>query len=665
MKKATILSFLSVFLLVHTTQGQYKAEPAEEYQESIPGVSPKTFRAESSSQNVIWSEDFANGIPASWSQNGGPALALWEYRGPNTVPPDTVGSIGCWAGPLQSGNLGDPIASPTRSNGFIIFDSDFYHSNGDRATNGQGPVPAPHTGRLRTQVIDLSNEPGAELTFYTYARRFQCAMYVAISIDGGLTFTDTVEVFPVAELPINRSTDEDAFYRANISNTVANQSQVVLEFIFDGTVGTGRYFWMIDDIELVTPPRNLLLFTRATAPGTSGEAPAKDIIFDGNSSYPKYLHLAQKQLVPITFDANLFNYGTQIQTNVGLEIEVRDSNDAVVTSILSPTEASIAPFDTAYYTTLTTPAWTPPFSGEFKVIYKAVSDSLSGANTPTADTVNLSVGKEYALDDGVATNYFGTNTGTNGMTAIGVMYSLEDEDPDSAGFGLTFLRGVNMEMSCLTDSTADLEIAIYDTAGFAFNAGFPSNATPVFSRIYTLDGSVPCEYTFYSFLDPQGCPLALPTGTYYVVATFFPNATDGVVRLANSGNWSQPSLASVFQNSNGDWFSGFSNSTTYEAPHYRLELGKPCSISLQEAELGEFSVYPNPISGSGFIEFSQPGDYGIDVYNMVGDQVFTQQVSVNANDRITLELSDLPAGVYLVTLTTNGKNSKTIKLTVQ
>ena len=64
---------------------------SETYQEVKPRLASENHRAESSSATVFWSEDFSNGIPATWSQNGAPTLALWEYRDPNTTPPDSVG----------------------------------------------------------------------------------------------------------------------------------------------------------------------------------------------------------------------------------------------------------------------------------------------------------------------------------------------------------------------------------------------------------------------------------------------------------------------------------------------------------------------------------------------------------------------------------------------
>ncbi len=662
MKKPLSFSLAILFGFGLSAQEFPRLEASETYQELQPKNGAFQLRPEAAGQSVIWSEDFSGGIPQDWTQNGMPALALWEYRGPNTAPPDSVGSRGCWAGPNQSGNLGTPINSPSRTNGFMIFDSDFLHSNGDRATNGQGTVPAPHIGRLRTDTIDLSGESGAELGFYMYARRFQAAWYVAISTDGGLTFPDSVEVFPASTLPVNSSTDQNAYFRANISNIVANQSEVVLEFVFDGTVsnsnGSGRYYWMIDDIELLTPPKNLLLFTPATAPGTSGEAPAHDIIFNNQSDYPKYMHLSGKEKVPISFDGNIYNYGTDAQTNVGLAVEILDPNDNIVTTVYSPTVPTLNSFDTAYYTTLTTTAWMPPADDEYRVVYKAISDSISQAATPSADTFSLSVGSEYSLDDGDASNYFGTNTGTNGMIAIGVLFHLNNGDQN----GRVYLQGIDMQMSCLTDSTADMEVAIFDSAGFAFNGGFPAGATALYRKVFSFDGSVPCSLYNYSFEDAQGKPLELNEGTYYVIANLFPNAANGVIRFANSNNWNQPSYASVFQNQNGSWFSGFSNSTTYEAPHYRLKVVD--FNSLTEDKLALFNLYPNPTDGRGTIELKAAGRYSWSVLNLAGQELHSEDVTINSNQNIEFKL-DLPDGIYLIRVQNDQAESQTMKLTIR
>ena len=258
-------------------------------------------------------------------------------------------------------------------------------------------------------------------------------------------------------------------------------------------------------------------------------------------------------------------------------MEIWDSNNNLVTTLVSPAVSSLNSLDTAYYITLTTPSWTPSLIDDYKVVYKATSNSISAANTSAADTFNLLFSDSYSLDDGTTANYFGSNTGTNGMIAFGVLYALEQED--SAGDpGFVYLQGVDILFSCLTDSTADIEIAIWDTLGFEFNRGYPASASPIYRKAYTLDGSAPCNLTNFSLEDAQGNPLKLPTGTYHIVVNFFPNATDGVIRVANSATWDQPSLASVFQNQNGDWFSTFTNSTTFVSPRIRLVTSDPSNI---------------------------------------------------------------------------------------
>ena len=94
----------------------------------------------------IWSEDFANGIPSTWTNSTAP----WVYRGPLTSPNTSVGSQGAYA------SNGTPILSPTVANGFIIFDSDYYDNNGTPGAFGQGMYPAPHNGELMTDPIDMS-----------------------------------------------------------------------------------------------------------------------------------------------------------------------------------------------------------------------------------------------------------------------------------------------------------------------------------------------------------------------------------------------------------------------------------------------------------------------------------------------------------------------------
>lgn len=669
--KKIYLSALALGISFSTyAQNQATEELAEEYQE-VKAVKTNFRLPQTQGKTTIWSEDFSGGIPSGWSQNGSPAIVLWEYRGPNSNPSNAVGSRGAFAGPLQSGNQGDSLNSPSTGNGFIILDSDWYHSDGDRATNGQGVAPAPHTGRLTTETIDLSGHPAIELTFHTYLRRFQAAFYIAFSKDGGLTFSDTVEIFPVTDLAVNQSSGNGDLVRVNVSNYIGDEANAAISFIFDGTLATsggnaGRYFWMIDDIEINPLPDNVLQFTSAIAPGTSGTAPSQDIIFNGGGN-PKYLHCSPRQPQNIVHDANILNYGAATQKNVRLQVSIEDATTNAVYQVLNtPAVDSLETLDTAYFTTLTTPSWTPTTPGEYHMIYRAISDSIDATTTTAVDTFMIYVGDKIALDDGVANNYFGTNTGTNGMNQVGVRFNLPAQDSTSSGMptGKVYLKGVEIEMSALTDTTADMEFVVFDTTGFSLGSsgGFPPNATVHYNRIVPLNSSLTGGLRFFSFED-NGQPLELNPDQYFIVVVFYPNAPDGVIRIANSATWNQPGWSSVFQNMNGAWFTGFSNSDTYVAPHMRLVLADP-NVSLVEEELTEFQVYPNPTRGAGTIEFSQGGFYELSLHDLKGGRMWSESRRINESENWYFDFGSVPAGLYLLHLDGNGTR-RTVKLSIR
>ncbi len=663
MKKTAILFLSLASAVAVNAQGLPQIDPVLEPQDAPAKHAIKKATPESGTANVVWSEDFANGIPTGWSQTGTPATAQWEYRGPNTTPSNSTGSRGNFSGINNTPPTNDPLASTTGSNGFMIFDSD-YLDNGGTSVFGSGSAPAPHIGRLTTDMIDLSQHPSVELKFETYARRFFSNWFVAFSTDGGATFTDTVEFFDPSTVAVNASTLNGEVALANVSAFVGGQDSVVMQFIFDGTDGNvngnGYYYWMIDDIELRTPPANQMLFT------TWNGAPAQDMIYNGNgAAYPKYGIMNTNQIVPVEFDANFFNYGTNAQSNATLDVEIWDvtsGTPSLVTTVSAPGCANLAPGDTCDYNDLTTTQWTPPAQqASYLLVWKAVSDSISSASTTTTDTFSFFVHDElYSTDRNNVDNYVGTNSANPEIIAMGVMYDLSNEDANNTGSGLVYLEGLTIELSALTDSTADIEVAFYDTTGFAFNAGFPASATAAFRRSFTLNGSLVGTNAYFD-LQTNGNPLALPAQPYLMILNFFPNATDGVIRIANDQSFDQPGISTVMQLADGNWYGGFT-SRAHEGTFIRLVVQE--NFSVADQDLINFSVYPNPTSGEANIMFAEGGAYTIDVLDMVGNRVMSQEATVNTNEKVQLDLSSLPKGVYLVNV--KGENTdKTVKLTVK
>ncbi len=86
-------------------------------------------------------------------------------------------------------------------------------------------------------------------------------------------------------------------------------------------------------------------------------------------------------------------------------------------------------------------------------------------------------------------------------------------------------------------------------------------------------------------------------------------------------------------------------------------------VGVQQLAIGSFQMYPNPVQDQLTIELKEAMDLEISVFNVLGQNVFTQ---VNNNSLINVDLSNLNKGVYLVRLTdqTTGKTA-TQKITVK
>lgn len=517
-------------------------------------IQPESVAAQNT---IIWSEDFANGIPSTWNQNGTPTAAQWEYRGPNTTPSNAVGSRGGYAGTAT-------LNSTSSSNGFVIFDSDYLDNGGTAGAFGMGSAPTPHYGRLETDTIDLSSYQNVEIKFESYVRRFQAEFKIAFSKDGGATWPDTITIWDNSNLSVNASNTNSEVIAKNISSIVGGQSQVVIQFLFDGsTNGDGYYYWMLDDVELRVAPEHRLNFTSTT------NDLAQNIVYNNDPAYPGYGIMHQDQIVPMQFMANLVNTGVQAQSNVQLQVEIYDtlSNTLVTTLQSTGSCANLQPGDTCFYDSLTTANWTPPNGkAAYSLVFKGVSDSIPAASTVAEVAIPQYVDDAlYSFDRGVL-----SNVTSSSLLAVAKKFNLSNPDPDSASLNQVYIDGVEIYISSQSDSTADIEIAVYDTAGF------PNNSpTLIASKLYTLNGSHLGRTSFFSLenITPTDTtPLSISTDAYYVQISFFPNATNGSVRIGNDATFNQAGANSMMLFNDGNWYNRFSNSRSFASPWLRLRM---------------------------------------------------------------------------------------------
>lgn len=672
--KRTITCFIACLSLVYTEQVS-----AQNSVESPPGLITKTqlqnasghrlIKKSSTSATTIWSEDFANGIPAGWTNQGydvNPGtgvftpnpLCVWEYRGPTTTPNRNTGSRGAWAAGTG------PISSPTRNNGFLIFDSDYLDNNGSQTNPGSGVSPAPHLGTLTTDTIDLTGYADVELVFASQCRQYSSEFLVAVSNDGGVSYPDTFSFHE--DIPLNDISADVVELSANISSVAGNQPYVMLQFIYDGTPSVqtsagsawGYYYWQVDDIMIRELPDYSVRFV------TYRDAPPHDLIYP--SGYATYGHVNLEQAQPLTFDSNVFNYGSKDVTNVKLKVEIQNAdNGSTVATLQSPANAVLASQDTLSFADLTTTgSWTPSSTGTFNIIFSVESDSIPvvpGAYTPM-DTFTLRVTDEnisdgrYSFDWRSLDNYVGTdNLATGSMIAMGERFNFPNPAKDTAGF--VFIEGITVFFDGDTDPNSTLIWEVYDTTGFSYGSTGGPQGNPFFQRSFTLNSNAPGGSQKFEFYDtlPNGDakPLVLPSGgAYYFIMNMLPGSPNGVVRVGNDQTFDHPPLSVAAQADDGSWFSGFNNSNNLNGPIFRLSIAETPSydIGLKAYQLQNLvKVFPNPLDGENLnIQVEEAGNYLVEAYDIKGTPVYREELRLEAGEVAQRQLSMLKSGIYML-----------------
>ncbi len=336
----------------------------------------------------VYSETFENGLPADWSNEGATTLARWEYRGPSTSPSNAVCSRGsCGAGTL-------PLNSQTLSNGFMIFDSNYWDDNDTQCGGlGTGQDPAPHNAWITTGSIDLAGISNIYITYQHQLRSYSATIKVLVSNNGGATWN---EVTSLTQSGIINSPNVQ-WRTANISQWAANQSNVKIRFQFQGTY----YHWCIDDIYLYVPSLNNLEISNTQYTNyNEASAPYNNMMYD---IYPTFM---PPTIVP---NGTVTNQGTNTQNNVIVNTRVNNLTTGINiydqnTNATNITSGQSISFNTSSLNITSSPA-------DYEVTFN-VSQTESDENpVNNRDTMDFSVHPyRLAFDEGITDNIYNVNS---------------------------------------------------------------------------------------------------------------------------------------------------------------------------------------------------------------------------------------------------------------
>jgi hypothetical protein len=573
-------------------------------------------------ENIIWSEDFADGIPSDWLNTGDPELAIWEYRGPSTNPSNLVGSRGSCT-PEET--YGPPIQSPTADNGFMIFDSNYWDDNiGPCGSFGTGIAPGPHFATLELPSIDLTAYPYLGISFYQYCKNYQAEQRLEYSIEGG----DWMIAWE-NDVPLNSGeSPEDRFDRIDISALVGGNADVRFRFVFDGNY----YHWMIDDIQIFELLENDLHIESATYgnfnPNNQGNETGYEFL--EYSLYPS-------AMAPrVFFQAATWNYGYAQQTGCNLDAVLR--NDATM--------------DTIYEANMGSTTLDP---GEF---YEFNQTPYQHDGTIAPYSVHLRVEQnqeEDAEDDNFVMKEFGVND---------FVYARDRLETEGIYVPNQDYAGSPYEVGNYFVITADDQAV--ESVSIGIGAGTSPDAT-VYARIYSLYSFGPIvaaevasteEFlvTAESYNNvgdnhvmtiPFPEPVALDRDSAYLVVAGTPNGPENVF-FPVSGD--SPDLTSFVRFYPNSWF------FLVRTPMVRMNFGPVTNVEEPKTSTESFSVYPNPANDLMTMELHLLSDESVDVvvYNEIGQIIDThnQGLLSRGEHRMTLNTSSYPNGWYVVSVRT-------------
>lgn len=587
-------------------------------------------------REVIWSEDFANGLAGNnpsgaWSVSGANGN-LWRIS--------TTAPVGFYSPAALI------IGSTTAANGFAKFASD----SANCVWNGNTPTALPEAqfvdweGSLVSPVIDLSANPNVEILFQQRSR-YCCGdspFFLEFSTDGGATWPDTLLTNP--NIDANQTNPPTENRRFDISDfVVGDPSNFRFRFRHNSTQGTSHYFWQIDDISIATLPDNEIAMNYGYTSTT------------GNGE--EYGRIPEAQLpAAMNMGAEIFNYGQLDQTNVEVFCSVTKNSTGEEVLNYSSFIGTIPPGETV----ITDDDVTLPELelGLYTATFTVNSDQLA-LDSDTTDNKRLRTFEvttdRYSLDnignhpeglEQISTT--GSNSFANNTENVKLMTMYIITTPMT-------ITGLEIDISARSDVGSFIIASILDTTSVL-------QTPPVVNQ--PVNGAESDPY-FITAADltagvigiPFPGPLTLQPGAYYAVASLFSD-NDSAAVIVDDTTVPQPALASVL------WipFDPENNQNLYggNGEAWGIRLTGNASISVPErGELEGITMFPNPTNGIVRVNGMADERYTMEVFNMLGEVMHTGRFTGNT----VIDLANFSAGIYNVRLS-NGTRSTVQRITL-
>ena len=499
----------------------------------------------------------------------------------------------------------------------MIFDSNYWDNNLNPCTVdnfGTGQAPGPHLSYLTTPSIDLTGFPSAVLEFEQYIRYYLGNTRVEISIANG-----PWEVLYTNVLDQGITTQNTQTVRMPLPAAAGNQSNVKLRFVYDGLY----YFWQIDDVRILQGFANDLIIENSSYGDFDLNNPNHNTGFE-MMEYTQY----PSAFAPLVhLESNVFNLGTNIQTNVALNGRlINDNLGALIFESNSPILADLAPGADSVLV-----------AGEFQIDptvshYSAYFNSLQ---TETDENIFNQIEwlqfdvtpVTYARDENnLGSMFLPSEAYADAPFEMGAVYLLPSSGQQLHSVSVAIGEGTTLPSSVYAtvftfSLSSGIGAALATTPDFAITEADINPFGGASMKVLSFD-----------------TPVNLSQGLYLVAVGSPNSAFEAVIGL--SGKSEDLSAWVRFNNSNTELF------YLTRTPMIRMNFGPVSNIT--EQSFGQvFQIYPNPANESLSILLNEKESAIIEIFDQTGRRVHSQKSSTEVLN-IEMNVSEFSAGIYTV-----------------
>ena len=696
---AMALMFMSSIVVAQKSQTK-TYEFSSQLTSEITNKTKKHRSQTKGSEIVFWGEDFSNGFDGqgdngAWTTDGDQG-DLWfqtfpaEISGgydPNAALQNASGEYGTQI-PNYFGSR-EVVSSPTRDNGVMMIDADRWNSTSTEEEPEGTLTDNPLAAGLISPVMDLSASNGqARLVFNQYAR-LCCNDYslsVRLSIDGGETYAAVYDVFN----PYGGGNDEldieVSLCLVEALSGVSDLSNIRLKFAWDGGAGQSHYFWMLDDIRIVSIPENDIDISTVyyqDHPRAYVEAPTYADYYQSLEYQitPSYL------LKPITIGAIVGNRCSQ-NTQTGVKVNAVVTAPDASTQTITTEMVDLAPgeIDTLYSEPTFLDAWgSGDDTGEYTISYEAIQnetddipDNNIGDDRTFLVTSDMTEAEPYAIMQNGGESYDGAfNQDYLASDAI-INNPYTFEEPLTQNAVITHVEVVFLYSAGFAETVAG-EFVYFNVREGAIldeDETDPSTITSVFFQpdepLLYDDSSLEYEIqesdiwqsadgfpqTYVSFELPN--PIMIEPGVVYSAEVRIPSAGSPIVFFPVSSSREEEAVIGLY-NFNGD-NPGWGTSLGPATPSMRFRTASVESVDKVTYESGVqlLQNYPNPFRDLTRIQYriDETSDVTFEVFDISGRLVYEEDhgtVPAGIAQTFNFDAKDFEAGVYTYSIVANGE----------